>query len=309
MTQSSDSVSSQTPVFVAGEFTTNHTLCDLDLMAETAGWMAEPRDMIHIRSSDWYHKPIAEFVATATPQTSGRPRPNRRILSHTFVFWRMLDWACGMDPSVTAWLNQHTGHSITHAIRTRDIAGLDTVYLTHMRGPIARAIPVAAPAITHKLDYAERLFGFHPATDIVVLVPFLISKAVQDTDGIDDAVYFLARAVYFLMSAGEPGRTLLGPHIPGIRDLATQLEAPHTHPACAAPSAYTQITVLEEARHGVKCILKAWEQSEPGYACYLKILDLALLDDLYNQLYDVPLRELVARNYSDPAPTTPAVTG
>ena len=292
--------------FLAGEFDVNRSLRDLDVAAEAVGWMAEPRDMIHIRRSTWYRRSIAAFVASVDPGNF-MGRPMSRVVSHQFIFWRILDWGCGMDSAVRSWLDRHAKGSVTHALRTGDTASMKEIYASQLRGPRARVVRVAAPTITACLDYAERLFGFHTVQDIAGIIPFFASRIPLETDRVHDAVYFLSRAVRFTLNGGAAGFGLLSPLMPCIRGAEPYLETLREHPACCAQSEYTcavgqegsRMTVAEEARLGLRCILNAWERRSAEEVDYLLVWDNAVLDEAYGDLYGVPLRDHRAANYEE----------
>ncbi len=275
--------------WVVGMYPTSHTLQQLDGLAESAGWMPEPRHMHVVRSSVWYDKPILEFIVNTTPARPFEFTPKAALLS-SFIFWRILDWGCGMDDAVQAWLRPY-GHSVTYALRSQSRSRLEEIYQGHLRGDESRSVSPASPSITGCVDSAEWLFGFHPITDIVSLVPFLISKVRQDMTRMHDSIYFLSRCIAFLLRARDPGYELIRKNIAQIRELAVFLDTVPDE-ALLRTSGCGEMSILDEAKLGVQAILEAIDTQDETKVTYLKhIWSLADLDDIYESLWKLPLRD------------------
>jgi len=283
--------------FIVGEFPVQRTLQELDGQAQCEGWMPEPRSMLMIRSSPWYEKPILHFVKEALPYDSFK-KATRAARFPSYIFWRILDWGCGMHPDVRQWLTQHAGGSVTYALRTRQAACLESVYEAHMSAKGARSVPVAALSVTGCVDYAHRLFGFHPVTEISGLVSFLTAKANQGTDHVHDAVYFVSRGVTFLLQAGPAGRSLIDPHVPALRALALYLESRPEEGIMTQRSGYSDSSILGEARLGIQATLDAIDHHDPDRAIYLDgIWYPEDLDKIYRDLWNVALRDQTVQDF------------
>jgi hypothetical protein len=277
------------PDFDIGHYPIDRTLRELDGLAESWGWMPEPRHMNAFRKSPFYNQPLRTFFREHTPASFCFS--NRIIRAHAFILWRILDWGCGMDPLARQWLESHAGGSMTYALRTGSPADLNRVYETHMRGPGVHYVRVAPPMMTAYVDYAERLFGYHPVAELAPLIPFLCNKAISETERPHDPVYFLSRAIAFLLERGESGQALLAPHQQAIAELAEEFDKrPHEGPG-TEPSEYSDMTLLEEARTGMQQIQRALTTRDAGDAMYLDtIWTTEFLDETYHRCFGLALR-------------------
>jgi hypothetical protein len=292
--------------FVAGEFDVNRSLCELDLLAEKENWMAEPRDMISIRQGKWYFQPITEFIRSVTPETLLRYTANR-VVSYKYIYWRILDWGCGMNHDVRNWLDRYAKGSMTYALRSGDQDYLKFVYMEQMQCEGARKVAVVAPAITADLDYAERLFGFNSAHELAVLVPFLCSRIAAGGSHVHDDIYFLFRAIASMMRFWTDGISLLETLMPDILALEERVKDLHNNPDCKEQSEYASLradeyvfqTIADEAQTGFDAILKSWDTKQKEDTNYTRLWNLDTLNTVYMDLYHKSLFTHFAKNYVD----------
>lgn len=276
--------------FVIGEYSIDHTLSELDGLAECWGWMPEPRHMHAFRQSPFYNESLRKFFQEVSP--ASLRFSNRIIRANSFIVWRIIDWACGMDEIARQWLDAHAGGSMTYALRTLCPEYLEFIYRAHMCGPGVRHVRVAPSFMTAYVDYAERLFGFHEVKELAELIPFLQSKVLSETDRPHDPAYFLSRIVAFILESGVDGVRLVTPTLDTFQALHESLRRRSSvHATRSEKSEYSDMTVIEEACMALWRIEQAIKTGNPESTLYLK--DIWTADDLnetYHSCFGVPLR-------------------
>ena len=213
------------------------------------------------------------------------------------IFWRILDWGCGLNPDVRCWLDKYARGSMTYALRSGDGDYLECIYAGQMQGEGVRRVTAAAPAITMDLDYAERLFGFNSADELVKMVSFLCSKISAGESRMDDDIYFLCRAVSDMLVYWSAGADLLEPFVPVIEGLKGCVESLRDDPAYAEESEYIcfkgddsfHLSRAAEAALGYESILNVLSSEDMAAGYYVYLWGVYFLDKTYYELYNTKL--------------------